>query len=384
MDIFTRRQYTVFCGKEVVNRMTDSSPAKVLIVDDVESSVDELVSALGDLYDVRVAMDGPAALEAAAGDRPDLILLDIIMPDMDGYQVCERLAAAPETAGIPVIFLTSKTEESDEARGLAMGAVDYITKPFSLELVKARVKNHLNLKRYRDHLEDLVRERTREISALQEVMINSLSALAETRDLETGGHILRTQRYVRVLAEALKGHPKFRSYLSRDGIIDLLFKTAPLHDIGKVGVPDLILKKPGKLTPLEFEEMKQHTAYGVSALRSAEESIGGNAFLQVAAEIAMTHHEKWDGRGYPKGLAGEGIPISGRLMALADVYDALISRRVYKSPYSHKKAVDIITNEREKSFDPDVVDAFLANEQEFRTIAYHYLDSYGERLTLGA
>ena len=384
MDIFTRRQYTVFCGKEVVNRMTDSSPAKVLIVDDVESSVDELVSALGDLYDVRVAMDGPAALEAAAGDRPDLILLDIIMPDMDGYQVCERLAAAPETAGIPVIFLTAKTEESDEARGLAMGAVDYITKPFSLELVKARVKNHLNLKRYRDHLEDLVRERTREISALQEVMINSLSALAETRDLETGGHILRTQRYVRVLAEALKGHPKFRGYLSRDGVIDLLFKTAPLHDIGKVGVPDLILKKPGKLTPLEFEEMKQHTAYGVSALRSAEESLGGNAFLQVAAEIAMTHHEKWDGRGYPKGLAGEAIPISGRLMALADVYDALISRRVYKSPYSHKKAIDIITSEREKSFDPDVVDAFLANEQEFRTIAYHYLDSYGERLTLGA
>ena len=189
-----------------MNLMTDSTPAKVLIVDDVESSVDELVSALGDLYDVRVAMDGPAALEAAAGDRPDLILLDIIMPDMDGYQVCERLAAAPETAGIPVIFLTSKTEESDEARGLALGAVDYITKPFSLELVKARVKNHVNLKRYRDHLEDLVRERTREISALQEVMINSLSALAETRDLETGGHILRTQRYVRVLAEELKVH----------------------------------------------------------------------------------------------------------------------------------------------------------------------------------
>ena len=367
-----------------MNLMTDSTPAKVLIVDDVESSVDELVSALGDLYDVRVAMDGPAALEAAAMDRPDLILLDIVMPDMDGYQVFDRLAAAPETAGIPVIFLTARTEESDEARGLALGAVDYITKPFSLELVKARVKNHVNLKRYRDHLEELVRERTEEIVGLQEVMINSLSALAETRDLETGGHILRTQRYVRVLAEALKDHPKFRDYLSRDGVIDLLFKTAPLHDIGKVGVPDLILKKPGKLTPLEFEEMKQHTAYGVSALRSAEESIGGNAFLQVAAEIAMTHHEKWDGRGYPKGLAGEGIPISGRLMALADVYDALISRRVYKSPYSHKKAVDIITNEREKSFDPDVVDAFLANEQAFRTIAFHYLDSYGERLTLGA
>ena len=363
--------------------MVESSPAKVLIVDDVESSVDELVSALGDLYDVRVAMDGQTALETAAEDRPDLILLDIIMPDMDGYEVYERLSAAPETADIPVIFLTAKTEESDEARGLAMGAMDYITKPFSLELVKARVKNHLNLKRYRDRLEDLVRERTREVVALQEVMINSLSALAETRDLETGGHILRTQRYVRVLAEHLRSHPKFRVYLSEDGIIDLLFKTAPLHDIGKVGIPDQILKKPGKLSGEEFEEMKLHTAYGRSALRNAEESMGGSTFLRIAAEIAATHHEKWNGQGYPCGLAGEDIPVSGRLMALADVYDALISRRVYKPPYSHAKAVEIITGERGKSFDPDVVDAFLANEREFRDIAYNFLDSYGERLTLG-
>ncbi len=353
----------------------------IMVVDDTEANVDILVETLGDTYDVSVALDGITALEDISENNPDLILLDIMMPGMDGYEVCKRLKEDEKTKNIPVIFLTALTEEHNEEKGLKLGAVDYITKPFNPELVKTRVHNHLDLKHHRDHLEELVKKRTRELQLTQEVTIESMGTLAEYRDPETGGHIKRTQHYVKLLAEHLKDHPKFRDYLTLN-IIDLLYISAPLHDIGKVGVRDNILLKPGKLTDEEFEEMKKHTQYGHDAIISAEKKLGENSFLSIAREIAYTHQEKWDGSGYPQGLKEEEIPISGRLMALADVYDALISKRAYKPPFAHEKAVSIIVEGKGKHFDPDIVTAFEELKERFRSIALEFCDFEEERLML--
>ncbi|MCG8614886.1 MAG: response regulator [Desulfobacterales bacterium] len=349
----------------------------ILVVDDTEANIDVLVETLGSDHDVQVALDGPAALEAVAQDPPDLILLDIVMPEMDGYRVCEILKKETTTRDIPVIFITALTDVRNEKKGLGLGAVDYITKPFSTALVKARVSNHLELKRHRDTLTHLVAERTRELNQTKEATIHSLAGLAETRDPETGGHILRTQRYVRALARVLAATPGYTNVLTEE-VIELLFKSAPLHDIGKVGVADSILLKPDRLTDKEFEAMKLHTSYGRDALRFAKEKLGRNSFMDYAREIAYTHHERWDGSGYPLGLAGEEIPLSGRLMALADVYDALISQRVYKLPMGHINAVSIIESGRGTHFDPDIVDAFMEIKDDFRIIALTYPDSEKE------
>jgi len=358
--------------------MSDLSNSMVLVVDDTEANIDILVETLGDDYDIVVAMDGESALESIESDLPDLILLDIMMPGMDGYEVCSRLKADKKTRDIPVVFITALSRDEDEAKGLALGAVDYISKPFNPELVKSRVRNHLELKDHRDHLEKLVEERTREVMLTQAVMIESLATLAEYRDPETGGHIKRTQNYVKALANFLKDHPTFRNELN-DETIELLYISAPLHDMGKVGVQDNILLKPGKLTDEEFDEMKKHTTYGYDALRITEQKLGKSSFLRCAREIAYTHHEKWDGSGYPQRLRQDEIPIPGRLMALADVYDALISKRVYKPPMPHEKAVRIIEEGRGSHFDPDVVDAFVALENTFRNIALTYADFDEER-----
>ena len=222
--------------------------------------------------------------------------------------------------------------------------------------------------------EQRAKERTRELVMVQEATIESMSSLVETRDPETGGHIKRTQNYIRLLVESLKKRPRFRDFLDEESI-DLLCKSAPLHDIGKVGVSDRILLKPGKLTDQEFDEMKKHTVYGRDALFSAEKKLGTISFLRWAREIAYTHHEKWNGSGYPEGLRGEQIPLAGRLMALADSYDALTSNRVYKAPLSHEKAVHIITEEKGSHFDPEIVEAFLEAKENFRQIALKYADS---------
>ncbi|WP_373501489.1 HD-GYP domain-containing protein [Desulfococcus sp.] len=302
---------------------------------------------------------------------------------LDGYEVCRRLKASPKTRDIPIVFLTAMSEEQEEARGLALRAVDYSTKPFSPALVKARVRNQLDFKRYRDHLEELVRERTQQLVLTQDVTIQSMGTLAEYRDPETGGHIRRTRHYVRILAEHLKDHPKFQGRLD-DKAIELLLKSAPLHDIGKVGVRDNILLKPGELTEDEFEEMKRHTIYGRDALLTSEKMLGLDSFLSVAREIAYTHHEKWDGTGYPQGLKGGEIPLFGRLMVVADVYDALISKRVYKPPYPHDTAVAMILEERGSHFDPDIVDVFMELSDEFRKIALEHADLEEERVLLSA
>ncbi len=361
--------------------MSDLSNMRILVVDDMETNIDILVDLLGDSFRVSVAMDGDSALKNIRKIPPDLILLDIIMPGIDGYEVCKRIKSDITTRDIPVIFLTSLNEESNEAKGLALGAADYITKPFSTELVKSRVNNHLELKRHRDHLEELVKERTSELLLTQEVTIECLGTLAEFRDPETGGHIKRTQNYVKCLAQHLQNISGYKSLLDKDSI-EMMYKSAPLHDIGKVGVPDQILLKPKKLTEMEFDEIKKHTIYGRDAISISEEKLGPDSFLKHARTIAFTHHEKWNGSGYPQGLEGDAIPISGRLMAIADVYDALVSRRVYKQSFPHSKAVSIILDGKGTHFDPDIVNMFENISGKFREIALKFADFDEERQTL--
>lgn len=367
-------------------RMDETLPLEkptILLVDDTPENLTMMSFLLKDRYKVKVANHGQKALRIAASEpQPDLILLDIMMPEMDGYEVCRQLQQDPLTRNIPIIFLTAKASVEDEEFGLGLGAVDYITKPISPPVVLARVKTHLSLKASADflrsksdYLEQEVAKRTREISAVQDVTILAMASLAETRDNETGNHIRRTQHYVKALAEALRQQPKFAAALD-DHTIAMLFKSAPLHDIGKVGIPDRILLKPGRYEPEEFAIMQRHPLLGLQAIEHAEQSLGMSVdFLRMAKEIAYGHHEKWDGSGYPQGLAGEAIPLSARLMALADVYDALISRRVYKEGMSHQQAASIIAQGRGSHFDPDVVDAFFQIEQTFVAIAQRYLDS---------
>ncbi|MFZ1640956.1 MAG: two-component system response regulator [Candidatus Contendobacter sp.] len=355
----------------------------ILIVDDTPDNITLLNALLGDHYKTKVATNGERALKIAAADPlPDLILLDIMMPGMNGYEVCQRLKANPQTTDIPVIFLTAKAQVEDEQKGLRLGAVDYITKPISPPILLARIETHLTLRNASLFLQDRnafleaeVRRRIREVETTQDVAILAITSLAETRDNETGAHIRRTQHYVQALAKKLQSHPRFAQFIT-DEAIKLLFKSAPLHDIGKVGIPDRILLKPGRLIEEEWEIMKTHAALGRDAIRSAEKYLlRTSTFLSFAGEIAGAHHEKWDGSGYPDGLSGDGIPISARLMAVADVYDALISRRVYKAAMPHEQAVAIIKQGRATHFDPDIVDAFLDIVDEFQGIAARFPDS---------
>jgi len=355
----------------------------ILVVDDTPDNLTLVSNLLKRDYRVRVAISGEKALKIAQSENPpDLILLDVMMPVMDGYEVCQQLRNNALTAHIPIIFLTAKSEVEDERKGLSLGASDYITKPISPPILEARVKTHLAAKAYADfltdktsYLESEVARRTREISAVQDVTIQAMAALAETRDSDTGNHIRRTQGYVKALSGKLKSHPRFSSLLT-DGVIDTIFKSAPLHDIGKVGIPDRILLKPGRFAPGEFEIMKTHTTLGRDAIQAAEDALSLKVdFLSVAKEIAYGHQEKWDGSGYPEGLKGESIPVSARIMAVADVYDALISRRVYKDSMSHERAITIIAEGKGSHFDPDMVDAFLAIQDEIRAIAARYADS---------
>ncbi len=356
--------------------------ATVLVVDDTPDNLSLMGGLLRDHYHVKVANQGEKALKIAQGEQPpDLILLDIMMPGMDGYEVCRRLKANLHTRDIPVIFLTARADMEDERQGLALGAVDYITKPISPPILLARVATHLALKASADFLRDksayLEREvalRTLEVQAIQDVTIMAMTSLAETRDNETGNHIRRTQLYVKALAEHLRDHPRFAHVLT-DRMVDLLYKSAPLHDIGKIGIPDAILLKPGKLTVEEFEIMKTHTTLGRNAIEEAERRLGMRvAFLSVSKEIAYSHQEKWDGSGYPEGLKGDAIPVSARLMAVADVYDALISKRVYKPAFPHEQACATIVKGRGTHFDPDMVDAFVAIAQDFLHISQRYPD----------
>jgi putative two-component system response regulator len=355
----------------------------VLAVDDHAENLTLVGDLLAPHYSVRVANSGERALALALKQpQPDIILLDVMMPGMDGYEVMRRLRDNRLTSDIPVLFLTAMDTTEDETRGLELGAVDYLTKPLRPAILLARIRAHLELKVARDKLRrqntDLEREiarRMQENLAVQEVGIHALARLAETRDPETGNHLLRTKEYVRLLGNLLKQLPKYAAVLD-DRTISLVARSAPLHDIGKVGIPDHVLLKPGKLLPHEWAIMKTHAALGAEAIDRAEHDAHQPVdFLAYAKEIAHYHHERWDGSGYPDGLAGDAIPVAARLMALADVFDALICRRVYKEPMGFEQARAIMASERGKHFDPDMLDVFLDQFDRFQEIAQRYADS---------
>jgi putative two-component system response regulator len=364
-----------------------SEKSTLLVIDDTADNLLLMNEILNTTYKVKGALSGKKGLQIAISETPpDLILLDVMMPEMDGYEVCQQLKENPITQHIPVIFVTAKSDSADEEKGFAIGAVDYILKPISPPIVRARVAAHILLKNTADFLRDKnqflnqeVERRTKqimrqseELHAIQNVTILAMTSLAETRDNETGSHIHRTQHYVKALAKKIQLHPRFAHQLD-DYSIDLLFKSAPLHDIGKVGIPDRILLKPGPLTADEFDIMKRHTTIGKDAIEKAEAQNETHInFLKFAKEIAYSHHERWDGTGYPQGLAGNDIPLSARLMSIADVYDALINKRVYKSAFTHEKAMEIISAGRATQFDPDILDAFIEIESDFKAIAAQY------------
>lgn len=369
-----------------------ASPAdksRILIVDDEPPNQLILEDLLEQQFDVHTTSNSHQALEyLKTGNPVDLILMDIMMPEVDGFEAFQMIKSEPDLKDIPVLFLTSLDSAADEEHGLSLGAEDFIHKPFSPAVVRARVRNHIELARSRKLLRDRnavlelqVKERTsallhetRQVMRAQESTINSLCALAELRDNETGNHIRRTQNYVRTLAKRLSQSPRFTAELSEE-TINLLFKSAPLHDVGKVAIPDAILLKPGKLTEDEWVIMKKHAEYGRDALVQAENDVGDPvSFLRYAREIAYGHHEKWDGTGYPQGLSGNAIPLSARIMAVADVYDALISKRVYKSAMSHNLAVEYIMQASGKHFDPAIIDMLVDVINEFQVIAAGFSD----------
>ena len=358
----------------------------VLVLDRLPERVSAVRELLREHYRVRVALTGDQGLALArAASPPDLIVLGLQSPPQEAYAVCRALKADSRSCDIPVLFLSNASDAEAAHLGLALGAVDYLTWPGSSALLLARLRTQLKLKSASEQLREqgtgIAREvdrRMRELGAIEDVTILALATLAETRDTDTSNHIQRTQRYIKALAWQLSKHPRYAAQLDSH-TIHLLYKSAPLHDIGKVGIPDRILLKPGRLTPEEFDVMKTHTTLGRDAIAQAEQLLGCEAaFLHIAKQIAYAHHEKWDGSGYPLGLQGEQIALPGRLMALADVYDALISRRIYKEPIGHQEAVQIIAQTSGRHFDPAVVDAFLSIQDTFDAIAQSLSDSHAD------
>jgi putative two-component system response regulator len=357
-------------------------PAYILIVDDQMENLDilsEILNSNG--HRVETAPNGMLALDIAEHDPPDLVLLDIMMPEMDGYEVCRRLKAHPDLRHIPVIFVSGLGDTADKIGGFQAGGIDYITKPFHVEEVLARVETHLalqrmqrELERYNLYLEDLVQKKVQEISNSQLATILALSKLAESRDDVTGQHIERTRMACKIMAQELRNHPQYAGEVS-DSFIDTIFHAAPLHDIGKVGIPDSILLKADRLTPEEYEVLKSHALIGTRTLQTVHDKYPQNAIIIMGISLAHSHHEKWDGSGYPDGLRGEDIPLSARIMAVADVYDGLRAKRRYKAALSHEKCRKIILEESGRQFDPAVVKAFEACEAEIADVYQQLSDA---------
>ncbi len=347
----------------------------IMIVDDTPQNLrllSELLGAKG--YRVRPVPNGALALRAAGAEPPDLILLDINMPGMSGFEVCRRLKGTAGLRDIPVLFISALNDTQDKLLAFEAGGQDYITKPFQFEEVLARVNTHLKLERlqrelawHNRELEDRVAEQVREISESQVATIVALAKLAESRDDDTGKHIERVQIFCRLLAEKLAESPAFRDRID-PAFVENIFYAAPLHDVGKVGISDSILLKPGKLTPDEFEIMKTHSMIGWRTLQAVCERYPRNAFLSMGRVVARNHHERWDGNGYPDRLKGDAIPLEARIMAVADVYEALRARRCYKEPFDHEKSRGILAGNGGTQFDPSVIAAFLALDTEFDRI----------------
>ncbi|MBK1720857.1 response regulator [Thiocystis violacea] len=353
----------------------------VLVVDDTPANLSLLAQILKADYRVKMANNGQRALDLANQSPPDLVLCDVMMPGMNGFEVCRRLKANPATARIPVIFVTAAMDIEDERIGFEVGAVDYIHKPLTPSIVLARTKTHLEIKRWQDFMEDQsawlqkeVDRRVEQVLKLQTAAIHVMVSLAEFRDEDTGNHIHRTQEYVRLLGDWLLQRGLHQPELTAT-TLDQIAQAAPLHDIGKVAIPDQVLLKPGRLDPDEFAIMKTHAIRGFEILEQARKSMGeDNPLLRFASQITRHHHERWDGSGYPDGLSGNAIPLSARLMAVADVYDAVRSPRPYKPPFSHAETLALVAKGRGSHFDPDIVDAFMALEGEFARIAARLAD----------
>jgi putative two-component system response regulator len=361
-------------------RMQVKFKATILVVEGAAAALATLEELLGERYHLLPAYTGADAIRLAQEKpQPDLILLGLALPDMDGFTVFNEIKCSFLSADIPIIFMTSAAQPQDERRAMRDGASDVVTLPPMPETLLARVDAHVQLRRARALLKDqqshfahLVAERTRAVVHMQDATVLAMASLAESRDPDTGFHIRRTQHYVAALARELRFHQRYTAELTDENIA-LLYKAAPLHDIGKVGVPDSILLKPGKLSAEEFNTAKLHTEYGRAAIAGVEQTLGeSNQFLRYAGEIAHAHHEYWDGSGYPQGLAGHAIPLSARLMAVADVYDALVSKRSYRPAFTHETAVELIRQGSGEHFDPDVVDAMLAVEEKFKAIAAQF------------
>jgi putative two-component system response regulator len=358
--------------------------ATVLVVDDTPANLSLLASLLQGEYRVLLANNGHKALTLARTEAPDLVLLDVMMPGLDGYEVCRRLKAEPQLARVPVLFLTARAGQEDEERGLALGAVDFIHKPISPPIVAARVKAQLALKSWQDHLQRRVDEGLADIHQLQDASIDVMVSLAEFRDEDTGNHVRRTSEFVRLLACELALLPAYADVLT-PATIGLMARSAPLHDIGKIAIPDHILLKPGKFEPHEWAVMQTHAQRGCDMLARAGRQMGARGkFLELAMQIAGGHHEKWDGSGYPRGLAGEAIPLAARLMAVADVFDALMARRPYKEPMPAAQAVEFIVRGRGAHFDPAVVEAFVRILPAFEEVARRLADPHEEIAVLKA
>ena len=347
----------------------------ILVVDDTPANLQLLASMLKERgYRTRPVPSGLLALQAALSEPPDLILLDINMPEMNGFEVCQSLKADEKLKDIPVIFISALNEVLDKVRAFAVGGVDYITKPFQFDEVQARVNTHLKLWHLQQELEKhnrqlgkLVQAQVKKISDTQMAMIFALAKLAESRDDDSGMHLERVQAFCKKLAEGLAKAPRFGRQVDAK-FIENIYYASPLHDIGKVAIPDRIVLKPGKLTPEEFEVMKTHAALGADKLEAVQRQFPGNALLDMGIAIAKFHHEKWNGGGYPLGLAGEAIPLSARIMAVVDVYETLRAKRCYKDAFSHEQSVGIIVSSSETHFDPEIVKVFIDLQEDFQAV----------------
>jgi len=366
--------------------MPDTSNATIMVIDDNPDNLKLLQAMLqGNGYRPLTFPNGELALQAALRNPPDLILLDIDMPIISGFEVCRRLKAETALKEIPVIFISALDETNDKVEAFAAGGQDYVTKPFQIEELYARVRTHLQLRKmqlalekHNHHLQELVEEQVKEISDSQLATILALSKLSECRDEETGHHIERTQSFCEILTVCMRQNLRDTAVIN-DDFVTQIRRAAPLHDVGKVGIPDAILLKPGPLNHDEFEIMKTHTLIGAQALKAVADRYPKNNFLNMGVCIARSHHERWDGSGYPDGLAGEAIPLAARIMTMADVYDALRSRRPYKEPFTHEQTCRIILEGdgriKPEHFDPLVLDAFKSVEAEFNRIRTSLTDS---------
>ena len=351
----------------------------IILVDDNPANLRIGKNVLSENYYIATAPSAEKLFVLLESNYPAMILLDIDMPEMNGYEAIKILKSKPETQNIPVIFVTAKTELNAEIEGLSLGAIDYITKPFQPTLLLKRIEIHLlvesqrkmlkvqttELQYFNNNLQKLVEEKTHSILELQNALLRTIAELVECRDDITGGHIERTQRGIEVLLEEINKSGIYGEE-TKDWDLNLLLQSCQLHDVGKISISDNILKKPGKLNAEEFMEMKKHTSFGEQIIEKIESMSKESAFLKYAKIFATHHHEKWDGTGYPKGLKGDEIPLLGRIMAIADVYDALVSVRPYKKAFAHEEAIEIILNGRGTQFDPNLVDIFIRASEKFR------------------